>query len=213
MITQFPASKHTRENCGKNYAPPPSISMFFQGGYQILQDYQNIKIEQMKEANTQNSYRSCFKILKKQVYFSFLSRIQIDDKTTSFTFLNLGTFLSIVSHSIQCFSKKFLQQQCAAAYIFSLCFCKKCRLFHMKDFTNFICFFTVVNQALQHCDDHLMQLKNLVSDLHRVLICSYSFSCCDFFRRHLHFRQAPHQLQEQPKIKRQINSQDRRKNY
>ena len=167
----------------------------------------------MKEANAQNSYRSCFKILKKQVYFSFLSRIQIDDKTTSFTFLNLGTFLSIVSHSIQCFfSKKFLQQQCAAAYIFSLCFCKKCRLFSYEGFYEFHLFvFTVVNQALQHCDDHLMQLKNLVSDLHRVLICFYSFSCCDFFRRHLHFRLTPHQLQEQPKIKRQINNQDRGK--
>ena len=136
----------------------------------------------------------------------FLQRIQIDDKTTSFTFLNLGTFLSIVSHSIQCFSKKFLQQQCAAVYIFSSVFLQKMQTFSYEGFYEFHLFFTVVNQALQHCDDHLMQLKNLVSDLHRVLICFYSFSCCDFFRRHLHFRQAPHQLQEQPKIKRQINS-------
>ena len=120
MITQFPASKHTRENRGKNHAPPPSISMFFRV-YIKYYNYQNIKIAQMKEANAQNSYRSCFKILKKQVYFSFLSRIQIDDKTTSFTFLNLGTFLSIVSHSIQCFSKKFLVATvCSSIHIFSV---------------------------------------------------------------------------------------------
>ena len=98
-------------------------------------------------------------------------------------------------------------------YCFFLCFCKKCRLFHMKDFTNFI-FFTVVNQALQHCDDHLMQLKNLVSDLHPVLICFYSFSCCDFFRRHWHyFRQAPHQLQEQPKNQKMQKKLGQYKNY
>ena len=213
MITQFPASKHTRENRGKNHAPPPSISMFFRVYIKYCY-YQNIKIAQMKEANAQNSYRSCFKILKKQVYFSFLSRIQIDDKTTSFTFLNLGTFLSIVSHSIQCFSKKFLVATvCSSIHIFSV-FLQKMQTFSYEGFYEFHLFvFTVVNQALQHCDDHLMQLKNLVSDLHRVLICFYSFSCCDFFRRHLHFRQAPHQLQEQPKIKRQINNQDRGKNY
>ena len=127
-------------------------------------------------------------------------------------FLNLGTFLSIVSHSIQCFFQKSSCSNSVQQHTYFLCvFAKNVDFFHMKDFTNFICFFTVVNQALQHCDDHLMQLKNLISDLHRVSICFYSFSCCDFFRRHLNFRQAPHQLQEQPKIKRKINIYDRRK--
>ena len=73
----------------------------------------------------------------------FLTRIQIDDKTTSFTFLNLGTFLSIVSHSIQCFFQKSSCSNSVQQHTCFLCvFAKNVDFFIWRILRiSFVCFY------------------------------------------------------------------------